>query len=129
VIDANAVEKPKTFMVYEGGRVDPVPKPDGVGPKGPDWLRELGYGARFVCHAKSTVGCWLDMYGVAFVMDECILLIKNPGTLGGELGWVKSEVFSQQYKLVAVLPEKPDNEAGINNEHHLLGSANSEDHD
>jgi hypothetical protein len=115
-------------MVYEGGK-QPIPKPQEADPKGTDWLRELGHGARFVCHPKHSIGCFLDMYGVAFVMDECILLLKNPGTLGGELSWVQSDVFSQHHKLVAVLPEQPDKEAGKHNGHHLLGPADSSDHD
>jgi len=126
VAKALTVQKPLVLGVIQGGKQDEEvePKLAGSGPKGPDWLRELGYGARFVCHQVHFAGCWLDMYGVAFVMDECILLIKNPGTLGGEVGWVDSKRFSQQYKLVAVLPEKPDKEAG-SNEHNLPGSTDS----
>jgi hypothetical protein len=125
VTNANAVEKPKTLLVYEGGK-QLIPKPQGAGPKdGKDWLRSLGYGARFVCHPKNTVGCWLDQYGIAFVLDECILLGKTAG-MGMELGWVDSRKFSNQYRLVAVLPEapdgaEPDTEAGTN-EHHTSGS-------
>ena len=124
----STVEKPQVLTVYEGGKQDePVAKPAGSGPKGPDWLRELGYGTRFVCHPKNTVGCWLDQYGVAFVLDECILLGKTAG-MGLELGWVDSKKFSQQYRLVAVLPGQPDEEAG-NNEHNSPRSTDSKDHD
>lgn len=128
------VEKPLTFAIIEGGKQDDVPitiepKLAGAGPKGPDWLRDLGFGARFCCHPLHSAGVWLEMYGIAFVLDECILLLKNPGTLGGELGWVDSRKFSSQYKLVAVLPEQPDKEAGKDNEHHLSRSADSKDND
>lgn len=106
-------EKPLTFTVYDGGKTDePIPKPDGSLPSGPDWLRDIPYGCRFVCHPKNTAGVWLDQFGIAFIHDKCILLAKTAG-MGMELGWVDSRKFSEQYKLVTILPE-PDKEAGSN---------------
>jgi len=122
-------ERPVTLGVIQGGKQDDIqPKLAGAGPTGPDWLRELGHGARFVCHPKNTVGCWLDQFGIAFIMDECILLARTEG-LGMSMGWVDSKIFSMQYRLVAVLPDQPDKEAGKDNEHNSVGPTNSEDHD
>lgn len=119
-------EKPTLLTVYEGGK-EPVAKPEGKVPSGPDWLRELEYGDRFVCHVKHSAGIFLEQYGIAFVIPECILLGKSNG-MGMQLDWVDSMKFSQQYKLVALLP-KPDEETGTNNDGDLSGSADGKDHD
>jgi len=129
VIKQALKQRPMTLGVIQGGKQDePELKLAGSGPKGPDWLRELGHGARFVCHPKNTVGCWLDQFGIAFIMDECILLAKTEG-LGMSMGWVDSRVFSMQYRLVAVLPEQPDVEAGKDNGHNPSRPTDSEDND
>jgi len=121
-------EKPMTLGVIQGGKQDePQPKLAGAGPKGPDWLRELGHGTRFVCHPKNTIGCWLDQFGIAFIMDECILLAKTEG-MGMSMGWVDSKIFSMSYRLVAVLPE-PDTEAGNKDGHNSPRPTDSKDDD
>lgn len=123
-------QKPVTLGVIQGGKDDePVePKLNWSGPKGPDWLRELGYGARFVCHLKSQPNpIFLTQYGVAFVLDECILIAQDVSGMGLKLDWVISKNFSQAYKLVAVLPQ-PDEEAG-NNERYLPRPTDGKDHD
>lgn len=122
-------ELPLTFDVIQGGKDVPTVdvKPAGKEPPKGDWLRELGYGARFVCHPKSTAGCWLLQYGVAFVLDECILLAEDTGQ-GLKFSWCDSKQFSNIHKLVAVLPP-PDEEAGKDVKHYLPRPADGKDHD
>jgi hypothetical protein len=125
VINQALKEKPVTLEVIEGGK-QIEPKLSMSGPKGPDWLRELGYGVRFVCQPKHSGSCWLKQFGIAFVVPECILLAQGSG-IAIQLDWVDSMKFSMEYKLVAILPE-PDTEAG-NNEHNQLGPTDSKDND
>ena len=120
-------ETPLTFGVIQGGKEDIEiiePKLAGKGPTGGDWLRDLGYGARFVCHPRASAGCWLNMYGIAHVEDACILLAEE--TEGGRMkfSWCNSKLFSNLYKLVAVLPS-PDIETGDNNGRDLPRPADS----
>ena len=125
---AKANEAPQLFEVIQGGKQEIIePKLAGNEPTGGDWLRELGYGTRFVCHPKSTVGCWLLQYGVAYVMDECILLAEDTGQ-GLKFSWCDSKRFSNIHKLVAVLPN-PDEETGDTNGYHLPRPADGKDND
>lgn len=121
------------FEVIQGGKVDHEfvePKTAPSGPKGPDWLRNLGYGARFVCRRKDQPNSvYLQQFGIAFVLDECILLAEDMGGMGLKLTWCISQHFSQMHVLVALLPETPDIEAGKDNGHNLSRSGDSEDHD
>lgn len=115
-------ETPQLFEIIQGGKEEVVePKLANKEPPGTDWLRSLGYGARFVCHPRGTAGCWLLQYGIAFVMDECILLAEDTGQ-GLKFSWCDSKLFSNIHRLVAVLPP-PDEEAGSGNEHHISGPA------
>lgn len=118
-------EKPVTLEIIQGGK-QVEPKLSTSGPSGTDWLRELGYGTRFVCCPKHYGGCWLKQFGIAFIVEECILLAQGSG-LAIQLDWVDSMKFSMEYKLIAILPE-PGTETGKDNDN-LLGSTNSEDHD
>lgn len=115
------------LKVIQGGKVedDTVElKLAGSGPTGHDWLRELGYGAQFVCHPKMTKGVFLNKFAIAFVLDECLLLAEDLGLPMPKFHWVDSLMFSHSYKLVAVLPE-PDTEAGNKDGRNLLGPADS----
>lgn len=102
------------FEVIQGGKVDHDfvdTKTAPSGPKGPDWLRALGYGARFVCRRKDQPNAiFFEQYGIAFVLDECILLAKDMGGMGLKLDWCSSQFFSQTHVLVATLPETPETE-------------------
>lgn len=122
-------QKPVLLELIQGGVEDIVePKLAGGGPKGEDWLRNLGHGAAFIAYPKNTAGVFLCMFTVAFILDECILLMEDMGGPIPKRGWVDSQKFSNVYKLVAVLPAQPDEEAGTN-EHHLSGPADSQDND
>jgi len=122
------VEKPTVLSLIQGGKSDedPIiePKLQGSGPTGPDWLRELHYGAKFTAYEKRNVNpVFYDQFGVAFIMEDQILLAcDQPNNIGNAttLCWVNSENFSKVYKLVAVLPEyNPPEEEGNNNGNHL----------
>ena len=116
------VEKPVVLGIIEGGKQDPIePKLAYQGPKDEDWLRELGYGARFLSRRKNLAGPYYDNFGVAFCMDEAFLLINFdvvPGAGMPQGRWVDTKEFSSMNRFVALLPEEPDKEAG-KNEHHL----------
>ncbi len=118
-------ETPLTFGVIQGGKEEIIePKLAGKGPVGGDWLRDLGYGARFVCHPKSSAGCWLQMYGIAHVEDACILLAEDTGQGTMKFSWCDSKIFSNMHRLVAVLPN-PDEETGDKNGRHIPRPADS----
>lgn len=107
-------EKPVLLQVIDGGKTDDQeiviePKLQGSGPTGPDWLRELPYGAKFTAYEKRLVNpVYYDQFGIAFITDKQILLAcDQPNNLGNAMvvRWVNSENFSKTYKLVDVLPE------------------------
>ena len=123
-------EAPMTLSIIQGGKADdPIePKLQGGGPPGHDWLRDLAYGDRFLAKRNYDRGARIPSFGIAAVIPEAILLAEfgSGGTMSFD--WVDSKVFSGMYKFVAMLP-KPDEEAGVNNGHHLLGPADGENND
>lgn len=122
------IEKPLLLQVIEGGK-DIEPKLAGSGPKGPDWLRQLGYGAQFVCHPKTVKGIYLNKFTIAFVLDECLLLAEDMGIPMPKFSWVDSKIFSDNYKLVAVLPNSPTEGEDEENGRNLPRPADGEDND
>lgn len=122
-------EAPLVLTVYEGGKSEPIePKLNGIGKTGRDWLRELTYGDRFLSCGVTSSRAEFDQWSIGFIIDEAILLacFQPAGVISYH--WVDSMRFSNLNKFVALLPT-PDKEAGRNNEHHLLGPADSENDD
>lgn len=125
-------EKPTVLRLIEGGKSDEQiePKLAGSGPKGPDWLRDIEYGQKFIAYPKQLANpVFYSQFGVAYKMDEAVLLAcDEPNNLGNAmvLKWCNSKNFSQMYKLVAILPEyNPDTEAGNNEQRNLPRPADS----
>lgn len=77
-------------------------------PPGKDWLRELPFGCRFLCKAKSSAGSLLQWYGIADVQEKGVLLGTdhpfNPGHL--KFDWFDSVIFSEQHRFIQVLLDK-----------------------
>lgn len=81
-------------------------------PPGKDWLRELPQGCRFICKLKSNAGPALIWYGIADIQDKAVLLGTdhefNPGHV--KFTWFDSAIFSEQYRLIQVLPDMKQEE-------------------
>jgi len=77
-------------------------------PPGKDWLRDIPFGKRFTYAQKALKSPYLRWAGIASIQDECILLGTDndfhPGHIKFE--WVDSKIFSEQHRLVQVLPDQ-----------------------
>lgn len=94
------------------------------GPEGPDWLRQLPHGARFLCQPKGYSGYVRASYGIAAITEKSILLAQqNPDNPMLSFLWVDSVKFSRHYEFIERLPdppELPDEEAGEHSAEHYL---------
>lgn len=107
------------LKLLQGGLQDedfPITKANPAPPSGKDWLRTLDNHTRFVCKNKRGPVTWLDLYGIAAILDECILLYDFQVAMGSPFRWVISDAFSRDRELVRVLPEPSQEE--VDNEHH-----------
>lgn len=124
-------EAPTVLRVYEGGKDEAVePKLAWQG-GGNDWLRKMAYNDRFLSSRIQSSGEDFDQFAIAFITPEAILLAELQPTGMNVFRWVDSLKFSNRNRFVALLPDPmiPDKEAGVKNEHHLLGPADGKDHD
>lgn len=119
-------EAHQLFEVIEGGLA--VPKPKAGDPNGPDWLRSLPFGSRFLCKRKMATGSRFDAYGIAHVLPEAILLGENTPD-GLSFAWHDSRVFSSEYRFVALLPNPPEEEDNNENNQPEPASGSSDDPD
>lgn len=103
--------------LIQGGLVEdeeiPITKTAPAPPSGKDWLRTLPNHTRFVCKMKRGAITWLDLYGIAAILDECILLYDFQVAMGSPFRWTLSENFSRDRDLVRVIPEQE-----VTDEHH-----------
>lgn len=93
---------------------EPIPKPEMKPPDGPDWLRSLPNGTRFLARKKGAVSqVFLELFGIAQVTPKAILLFSEV-----EYGpamvpkYVDSAEFSRRYIHVETLPEMKPLEEG-----------------
>lgn len=94
----------------------PVPKTASKPPSGPDWLKELPFGARFLCKQKGNNSGHLSWYGIASppeLTKSTCLASENPNGPGMQFHWVDSAIFSKQYEYVELLPEPSHEEEGM----------------
>lgn len=100
----------------------PVPKPEGAPPSGPDWLRKLPFGARFLAKKKGNRQVFLELFGIGHITPNAILLAyESEYGPGMAMKYVDSREFSDRYIWVETLPEMKPLEEGEEetNENHL----------
>lgn len=73
-------------------------------PSTTDWLRALPDTSWFVSKGIANKSGWLDSFGIAAVMPECILLASRNQAGFYDYNWVDSEMFSKVNIFVARLP-------------------------
>jgi hypothetical protein len=106
---------------------DAIPKPEMKPPDGPDWLRSLPTGTRFLARKKGTVSqVFLELFGIGMITDKSVLLAyESEYGPAMQMKYVDSAEFSRRYIHHETLPEmKPleegdgDNDGRDGEDHH-----------
>lgn len=126
------MNNPPQLKILQGGLVEddsqPVAKPM-MRPPGEDWLRKLPNETRFVCHHKADKGSFLDMYGIAAILPEVVLLYDFSPPMGvSPFRYVLSDRFSRDRVLVSILPT-PQKEGDNDEQRYLSVDEPREVHD
>lgn len=85
---------------------DAIPKPEMKPPGGPDWLRSLKLNDRFLARKKGVAQVFLELFGVGYITPKAVMLAyESEYGPAMQMKYVDSQVFSDRYILVEVLPE------------------------
>lgn len=106
---------------------DAIPKPEMKPPDGPDWLRSLPTGTRFLAKKKGTVSqIFLELFGIGMITPNAVLLAyESEYGPAMQMKYVDSAEFSRRYIYVETLPEMVPLEEGDGVENGRDGNDNT----
>ncbi len=86
---------------------EPIPKPEQKPPDGPDWLRSLPSGTRFLARKKGAAGqVYLELFGIGMMTPKSVLLAyESEYGPAMQMKYVDSAEFSRRYIHHETLPE------------------------
>jgi hypothetical protein len=93
---------------------DAIPKPEMKPPDGPDWLRGLPSGTRFLAYKKGAVkSVFLELFGIGMMTPKSVLIAyESEYGPAMQMKYVDSMAFSSRYILHEILPEMVPLEEG-----------------